>query len=223
MESSPQTDDSYAGQAVYSPLTLKMYDLLVLGISNSFIWKCPTSRILALYNRYLSADHLDIGVGTGWFLDHAHFPAPSPRVALLDLNAHSLAASSARIARYHPEQYQADILRPLQFTASPFRSISMTYLLHCLVGSWPRKAIAFDNTIRLMQPDGVVFGATLLSHGVTRSMVARKLMAVYNSKGIFGNGADDLDGLRAELERRFEQVAIDVEGCAALFSARRPR
>ncbi|MEZ2133152.1 MULTISPECIES: methyltransferase [unclassified Sinorhizobium] len=223
MESPPQTDDSHAGQAVYSPLTLRIYDLLVLGISNSFIWKCPTRHILALYNRHLSSDHLDIGVGTGWFLDHAHFPAPGPRVALLDLNAHSLAASSARIARYRPEQYQADILKPLPFTTAPFRSISMTYLLHCLAGPWARKAFAFDNAMRLMHPDGVVFGATLLSHGVARSTAAKKLMSIYNGKGIFGNEADDLDGLRRELERRFEQVSIDIEGCAALFSARGPR
>ena len=30
-----------AGQAVYTKRMLSAYDFLVLGISNSLIWKCP--------------------------------------------------------------------------------------------------------------------------------------------------------------------------------------
>lgn len=45
-------------------------------------------------------------------------------------------------------------------------------------------------------------------------------MALYNRKGIFANRADDLAGLRHELERRFADVRLEVAGCAVLFSAR---
>ncbi len=34
-----------AGQAVYTKRTLALYDMVVLGISNHFIWKCPTRQI----------------------------------------------------------------------------------------------------------------------------------------------------------------------------------
>ena len=76
-----------AGQAIYTPKLLSIYDLLVLGLSNRFIWKCPTPRQLAHYDRHVSANHLDVGVGTGYFLDRCLFPVTAPRVALMDINA----------------------------------------------------------------------------------------------------------------------------------------
>ncbi|GEO17911.1 hypothetical protein [Microvirga aerophila] len=35
-----------AGQAVYTRRTLDVYDVVVLGLSNALIWKCPTTRLL---------------------------------------------------------------------------------------------------------------------------------------------------------------------------------
>lgn len=63
-----------------------------------------------------------------------------------------------------------------------------------------------------------MFGTTLLHGGVHRSAAARRLMASYNAKGIFGNAADDLEGLRTMLSEHLEGVRIDVVGCAALFA-----
>lgn len=59
-----------AGHAIYTKRTLQVYNFVVLGISNYFIWKCPTKHIVAHYNRNVSANHLDVGVGTGYFLKH---------------------------------------------------------------------------------------------------------------------------------------------------------
>ncbi|WP_266168193.1 hypothetical protein [Dyella subtropica] len=50
----------------------------------------------------------------------------------------------------------------------------------------------------------------------------RKLMAVYNRKGIFSNRTDDISGLEQALRHRFAQVDIAVHGKVALFSARLP-
>ena len=216
-------DPAHAGQAIYTPGTLALYDLVVLAVSNPLIWRCPTRRILELYDRHVATEHLDVGVGTGWYLDHCRFPrgeAP-PRVGLLDLNPHSLAAASRRVARYRPELYQADVLRPLRVGAEPFGSVALTYLLHCLPGAIEEKAaVVLDNLAPLLRPDAVVFGATLLSAGVKRSRAAGALMRAYNRKGVFSNEADSLAGLRAVLERRFRSVELEVVGCAALFVAR---
>lgn len=217
------SDPAHAGQAIYSPVTLALYDLVVLTLSNPLVWRCPTRGILALYDRHVTDDHLDVGVGTGWYLDHCRFPSAAPRVGLLDLNASSLAAAARRIARYRPAVYQADVLRPLDVTAAPFRSIALTYLLHCLPGTIAQKAVAFDTLLPLLHPDGVMFGATLLSQGVQRSGAARALMRVYNRKGVFSNAADSADGLRAALEARFRQVELTIVGCGALFTVRDPR
>jgi hypothetical protein len=64
------------------------------------------------------------------------------------------------------------------------------------------------------------FGATLLQGGVRRSWVAKRLMAIYNKKGIFTNERDDLHGLKQALDARFRDVSVEVAGCAAIFSAR---
>ena len=67
---------------------------------------------------------------------------------------------------------------------------------------------------------GVLFGATLLAGGVNRPLPARLLMRFFNAVGVFGNAGDDLDGLTAELTRRFSDVSVRVVGCLALFSGR---
>ena len=96
-----------AGQAVYTPRTLAAYDAFVLGFSNRVLWRCPTARLEALYARNVSARHIDIGVGTGYFLDKAAWPVPRPQITLVDLNRHSLEVAGQRIRRYAPRSIVA--------------------------------------------------------------------------------------------------------------------
>jgi len=212
--------DTNRGQAVYTRKTLALYDIVVLGLSNRFIWKCPTSRILDLYNRHASNNHLDVGVGTGWYLEHCRFPAGGVRLGLLDLNPDCLRRAASRVAHLEPEILQGDLLKPLTFRTPVFASASLSYLLHCLPGDIVSKAVLFDHLKPMMQPGGVVFGATLLSGGVERSGMARALMGLYNRKGIFSNSGDRLSDLEDQLRQRFRDVSIEVAGCAALFVAR---
>lgn len=209
-----------AGQAVYSNRTLAVYDWVVLGISNRFIWKCPTAGLVAHYDKHVSANHLDVGVGTGYFLDRCRFSTKTPRVALMDLNPGVLTFAAQRIARYQPETYRRNVLEPIAFDAAKFDSVGVNYLLHCIPGSIQSKAVAFDHLRALMNPNAVLFGSTLLQGGVQRSGLAKRLMHVYNKKGIFANEHDDLDGLQRALSSRFRDVSVQVVGCAALFSAR---
>ena len=213
-------DQVHSGQAVYTKRVLKVYDFVVLGVSNRFIWKCPTSRQLRHYERYLSANHLDVGVGSGYFLDRCRFPTASPRVALLDLSPTALEFAAQRIVRHRPERYRRNVLEPITIEAPGFDSVAVNYLLHCLPGSMASKAVVFDQLRPLMNANAMLFGTTLLHAGVRRGWAARRLMAVYNNKGIFSNQQDDLETLNRELERRFDDVKVDVVGCGALFSGR---
>lgn len=209
-----------SGQAVYTKRVLKAYDFVVLGVSNRFIWKCPTPRQLQHYERHVSANHLDVGVGSGYFPDRCHFPSTPPRVALLDLNPTALEFAAQRIARYRPESYRRNVLESFTINAPGFDSVAVNYLLHCLPGSLASKAVIFDHLRPLMNANARLFGATLLHHGVVRSWAARRLMSVYNRKGIFSNQQDDLATLERELQRRFDDVKVEVLGCGALFSGR---
>ena len=214
-------DSTHAGQAVYTRRNLALYDLIVLRLSNRGIWRCPTSRLLEHYARHLSANHLDVGVGTGFFLDRSRFPSHQPRLALFDLNADSLSHTAARVKRLQPQTRQLDILAPIEAPPAPFDSIGVNYLLHCLPGPMTHKARAFDHLAPLLAPGATLFGATILGDGVTRSSLARRLMAFYNAKGIFSNEADTPQALERALTERFSHHQIEIVGCVALFSARR--
>ena len=209
-----------AGQAVYTPTMLAVYDWFVLGFSNRFIWRCPSTHLLSLYNQYVTSNHVDVGVGTGYFLDRCRFPTDHPRVVLMDLNPTCLETTRRRIARYQPKVYRVNVLEPIQVDAAPFDSIGVNYLLHCLPGTISTKGAAIRHLKPLLKVGGRLFGSTILQGGVPRNGAARKLMAFYNSKRIFTNGQDDLDGLRAMLSEHLTDVNVRVVGCVALFSGR---
>ncbi len=209
-----------AGQAVYTKRTLAVYDFIVLTVSNRFLWKCPTRRLVAHYDAHITSNHLDVGVGTGYFLDRCQFLAADPRVALLDLNSDTLDFASRRIARYRPETYRRNVLEPISLEAEKFDSVAMNYLLHCVPGSLESKSVIFDHLIAWMNPNAVLFGSTLLHGGVRRNWFANRLMNSYNRSGIFSNREDDLPGLKRELGKRLKDLTIEVVGCAALFAGR---
>ena len=213
-------DQVEAGQAVYTKQTLAVYDLVVLGISNRFIWKCPTQRLVKHYNRMVTANHLDVGVGTGYFLDRCQFPSHTPRIALMDLNSNTLEFASRRIARYNPKTYLRNVLEPINLDAEKFDSVGINYLLHCIPGTLESKSVSLDYLKALMNPDAVLFGSTILQGGVPSNWFAKRLMATYNKKGIFSNQYDNLEDLKSALNQRFKDISVEVIGCVALFSGR---
>ncbi|MBI3897610.1 MAG: class I SAM-dependent methyltransferase [Gammaproteobacteria bacterium] len=210
----------HAGQAAFTKSTLALYDQLVLGATCRLIWRCPIERTLEFYQQQLSANHLEVGVGTGFFLDRSRFPKPTPRLALLDLNTHCLAHTAKRLTHYSPEIYQANILAPIQINMPGFDSIGLNYVLHCLPGAFPEKGIAFANLKALLNPGGVLFGSTVLHGGVSRSLSAKALMRLCNARRVFSNERDDLNGLVQALEQHLKDVRVDVVGCVAQFSGR---
>lgn len=218
--SAPTAENIHAGHAAYTPRLLSWYDWIVLGVSNSWVWRCPTPRLLEMYNSHVTANHLEVGVGTGYFLDHCRFPTPLPRLVLADLNEHCLAATSRRVARYAPATLHHDVFQPLPGEVGRFDSIGLNYVLHCLPGDLSTKAVVFDHLQAALNPGGVLFGSTILVEGVPRTIVAKRLMAFYNRKGIFCNARDRLVDLQSALSARFATVQIETLGSVARFVAR---
>lgn len=216
------SDEVEAGQRVYTPLVLWGYDLVVLGFSNRFVWRCRSSRMLERYNSYAGARHLDVGVGTGWFLDHCTWPVETPQITLLDLNENSLSVASKRISRYSPATIQANVFDPVDLGDARFDSIGVNYLLHCLPGDLESKAATVTSGLcPYLAADGVLFGSTILGRGVRHNLLGRRLMRLYNRKGIFSNLDDDLRGLEQGLASQLADVEVEVVGAVALFAGRR--
>jgi SAM-dependent methyltransferase len=210
-----------AGQAVYSRFVLAFYDAFVLGLSARSVWRCPRSRMLEQYDVLAGPRHLDVGVGTGWFLAHCRWRGARPEVTLLDLNENSLRAASRRIAHISPRSVRGSVLEPVDFGNTRFDSIGLNYLLHCLPGAIEEKAATVVKNLKpYLVPGGALFGSTVLGVGVRHNAPGRFLMRVYNRKGIFGNSADDAAGLERALAHELRDVDVRVEGVTALFSAR---
>jgi len=217
----PTSDQVKAGQQVYSPLLLAGYDLFVLRFSNRFAWRCPWTRLLAAYDRHVGARHLDIGVGTGFFLDRCRWPVDSPQITLLDLNPNSLARAAGRIRRYAPRTVQASALEPLPLGDEQFESVGLNFLLHCLPGPIEEKTRTVVQGVKPhLAPGAVFFGSTILGRGVHHNAVGGALMRQYNRKGIFSNLADDVEGLERALSADFSAVEAEVVGTVVVFSAR---
>lgn len=213
-----------AGQAVYSPLLLSVYDWYVLRFTSRMIWGCPAPRLISLYDRNVGVRHLDIGVGTGYFLRRCRFPTDEPEIVLMDMNRNSLEHCARRIARYSPETVVADVLDEMPFEPGHFDSIGINYLIHCLPadvegGKWR----VFANLAPLLRPDGVLFGATVLCAELELGFFQGKLMGAYQRKGIFDNRQDSLAQLEAGLREQFDEVEVELSGVVGMFTARRPK
>lgn len=213
--------DLNSGARIYNKFFLRVYDVYVLSFAGKLIWKCPKSTILSLYNQYVSDQHLEVGVGTGYFLDKCQFPSPQPKISLVDLNPNCLISASYRIRRYQPSIHQADICEKLQLSDEDrFDSVGMNYLLHCLPGDMEAKAKAFINLKPYLNPGAIVFGATVLNQDSASSSFVKKYLKFCNNQGVFSNNLDDKPSLESMLQKHFSEVTVEQVGCAAVFIAK---
>jgi len=240
------------GARIYSHWTLKIYDFWVLGISNSYAWRCPTSSILLpFFKANFSSNHLDVGVGTGYFPAAAVSnqsatseadPNEIQRITLVDLNPNCLSAAAGRIGAAEPtlpvRAFVADAFEPLPLQSGNneagkdeavgrerFDSISLFYLLHCLPGPCAAKARIFENLKTHLTEEGALYGTTILGQGenIRFNWFGRALMWIYNQKGVFDNCGDTEKLFIEALEKNFEEVEAKVVGCVLLFKAWKAR
>jgi ubiquinone/menaquinone biosynthesis C-methylase UbiE len=215
------TDPAYPGQAEYTPRFLAhVYDPLVLRFANRFVWRCPTHAITALYDEHVSDTHLDVGPGTGYFLERCAFPSGEPAITLLDVNPNVLEAASRRIARHAPRRYLANLLEPLDLEPGGFDSIALTHVLHCLPGTIAEKQVVLERLGALLRPGGRLFGTAVLGGGVKHTPLSRAFLSFLNGKGMFSNLADDASGLDSALATVFADYELTTRGAVALFVAR---
>jgi len=212
------TDDTAAGAAVYSKLLLSFYDTEVLRFELPYIFKCPLRDAKDFFQNNVSGNHLDVGVGTGYFLDKCKFPVENPTVHLMDLNANTLYKTSNRIKRYSPVSHQCNVLEPIQEDLPMFDSISAMNFFHCLPGTMLSKETAIKNLMPFLNEGGVFFGITVLGEGVDAGYLYRKANAIYNKKSIFSNLHDNASDLETILRNNFENAFVKVIGSVALFS-----
>ena len=214
-------DPAYEGQREYTPLFLKLYDPLILGFFTRVVWRCPTPRMVERYRRHIRPRHLDVGPGTGYFLERAGLPEGSP-VTLLDPNTNVLEHAARRLRRLDITAVEADVCKPLPI-GGPFDSAALNGVLHCLPGPLPRKAAAVANVAAVLAPTGVLFGASILGPSGRHTWLSRSILAANNRRGTFDNLGDTTEGLGEILEASFARVEVETVGSMAVFTATNPR
>jgi ubiquinone/menaquinone biosynthesis C-methylase UbiE len=173
----PTVADVARGQRIYTPLVLHAYHLFVLGFSNRLVWRWPSATMLERYDRHVGRRQLDVGAGTGRYLDRCEWPVEQPAITLLDLNSNSLSVAARRLRRYTPQTVRANVLDPLPLGDARFDTAAANYVLQCLPGQIESKAAMLAGNVRpYLEPDGVLFGSTILGHGVPHARIGRRLM-----------------------------------------------
>jgi len=215
------SDPAYHGQELYSSAFLRIYDPVILGFYGNLVWRCPTSRLVQQYRQYVGNRHLDVGPGTGYFLEHARLPRDT-EITLLDPNPAVLAHAARRLSYLHPSRVQADVLKPLPLgNDERFESAALNYVIHCLPAPPARKAAAVRNVAEVLKPGGVLFGATVLGSTGPHTWLSRAVLWFVNSRQIFDNLADTEPELRAMLAASFATVEMHVIGSVAVFACRK--
>ena len=215
-----RNDPAYDGQREYTPLFLKIYDPVILGFFTRVMWRCPASRLVERYQRYVRFPHLDVGPGTGYFLERAGLPEGSP-VTILDPNRNVLDHASRRLRRLDLTAVEADVLKPLPLDG-PFDSAALNGVIHCLPGPLARKADAVANVAAVLAPTGVLFGASILGTSGQHTWLSRSALGSNNRRGVFDNLDDTEEGLAEVLGQSFGHVELETIGAMAVFAATDP-
>lgn len=196
-------------------------DDALLDAANARLWRCPTPEILRWYDDNVTANHLEVGPGNGYYLDRCTFPSKSPNVTLLDNDRAALHHSASRIHRHRPRVIFADVCDPLAAGVFRFESVGFNYVLHLLPRNMQVIDVVMVNLRRLLVPGGVIFGATILGSGVEHTRVSRRVNDRNNAAGYFSNLHDSPEWLERTLRSYFDDCRVRLLGCVALFSARR--
>ncbi|WFB11160.1 class I SAM-dependent methyltransferase [Streptomyces sp. LX-29] len=218
MAVTPTSADVEAGQASYTPISLRFYDAMVYGLTCPVFWKVPRRELLRLYRRNVSTEHLDIGVGSGYLLHHTPLPV-GQRITLFDMNPHCLEYVSRRLGRHDVATCRGNVLEPFPLPQQSHDSAALNLMLHCVPGDFGYKGVAFDNAAACVRPGGTLFGSTVLSRGVPVTRRARLALNRLNAVKGFNNTEDSLADLDRELGKRFSEYKLTVHGCTALFEA----
>ncbi|MFL0797251.1 MAG: class I SAM-dependent methyltransferase [Cellvibrionaceae bacterium] len=205
-------------QSFFNPWLLFLYDFFLFKFISPFLWGCSETSLVNRYKLYKGESHLEVGVGTGYLLSCSLLSDGLGRVSLMDLSEACLAKAAKRLASVNPKIYKRNILNSIEEVEERFDSISINYVMHCVVGDFLFKGVAFRNLKQLLNKDGVLFGVSVLKTDKI-SPFASAFMWFLNAIGVFNNANDSVEDLESELRRVFKYVDISQTNAAVKFVA----
>lgn len=213
-------NNSFSGQKIYSKAALKLYNFYVLFFNNNYVWKCKTPKLLENYINHTSSNHLDIGVGTSYYLNKVRNKID--KITLMDLNDNCLNKVSGMFQAKQVETIRLDILEDVPSTLyNKFDSISFNYLIHCIPNTPKNKAEAFENIAKMLKYGGKAFGSTIIND--YKNTIAIKTAKKFNNKKIFDNTHDTFESIEKCLKDNFKEYSIEQIGSVCKFIMSGPK
>ena len=203
-------------QAFFNPWLLSIYDFFVFRFISPYLWGCSKNQLIDRYMELSGHTHLEIGVGTGFLLDQ--YNPGNIDLSLMDLSNVCLERSAKRLRRYQPTIWRKNILHPIDGVNKPFDSISINYVMHCVAGEFTHKGAAFGHLKKLLKPDGVLFGTSVMKTDES-NIFALIFMWLLNKVGVFNNTGDNITELEKSLKQHFSYVVVEKKSASVMFYA----
>lgn len=202
--------------------TLRIGDYFNYEIVYKHIWGCSVSVLKEHFKPLVSDTHLDLSVKSGYLLSHL-LGTKTSKVVIADRCSKNLARSSVYLARFQPETLHLDPRTTFNTLRGSYDSVSINFLLQELPGPIEHKGrLVFNDVYNILESGGVVFGSTLVSRGITKPYLTKKLMRHMNRNLTLRNNLDSPSAIKRSLTKYFTDIRVEVIGCVALFSARKP-
>ena len=184
------------------------------------VWRCPTTRLVEGYRQHVRPLHLDVGPGTGYFLERAGLPDGSP-VTLLDPNTNVLDHAPGGCSAWTSRPS-----RPTSASRCPSRTVRLRRAqrrdpLPPRTAHPQGRGVA--NVAAVLAPDGRPLRCIdprdlRATHPVGAEPARRQQPA-----GRLRQPRRHRGGASRVLEASFERVELETVGSFAIFAATHPR
>ncbi|GAA3747664.1 class I SAM-dependent methyltransferase [Salinactinospora qingdaonensis] len=223
--SSPPAAPEGANPGLYTRLTMRWrYTPQVIWWRHPRVWGVPNPVLHTLLAAHAGQEHLEVGVGNGYFPSRLPAWSPVRTLHLMDVNPACLAIASHTLRRrftLHSHHHSA--LTPWENLADDsVDSINSYMTLHAIerTGIGDLEPLVAE-AHRVTKPGGCFFGATIVPKGagVHLKPSAARLIEQYNAAGVFSNANDSVEDLHDLLEGHFAHVTTRAFGCVAVWEA----
>ncbi|WP_052745506.1 class I SAM-dependent methyltransferase [Allosalinactinospora lopnorensis] len=225
VSSSPPTAANGANPSLYTYLTMRLrYTPQVIWWRHPCVWGVPNGLLHTLLAAHAGEEHVEVGVGNGYF--PARLPSWSPlrTLHLLDVNPACMSLTARRLrGRFNLVEHAQNAVNPWDSIAeASVDSVGCFMTLHAIKrASMAELAPLVAQAHRVLKTGGRFIGCTIVCHGAGVHVTgrARRLIEHYNASGVFFNATDSVEKLRALLAEPFGATRVEVRvfGCVAVW------
>jgi phospholipid N-methyltransferase len=195
--------------------SLKFYDFAVNDINCNYVWRCNKKYIIQNYKKNIGKNHLEIGPGTGYFLNNNY---PINNLYLMDINNETLNFTKENLQnKYNNISKINHNIFEDKFKLNNLDSVGLNYVLHCVPG---KLEIKIDKLINNLSSNQEIkyFGATVVNNKYLQTNLSRVELYYLNKYKIFNNKNDNFYNLISYFKINKIDYEYKIIGNVLIFS-----